>query len=95
MNALTLLEFVKTDDGKARAQSAVSRLNDLWRSDLKAYEIALSSDGTLSARGQIIARPTPDDAKLIGEDATVASAAQKWKGNFGRLFWRVQLKGKA
>ena len=95
MNALTLLEFAKTGDGKTRAQSAVSRLNELWRSDLKAYEVAVSADGTLSARGQTIARPTLDDAKLNGANETVASAGQKWNSNFGRLFWRIQLNGKA
>jgi hypothetical protein len=92
---MTLLEFAKVGDGKARAQSAVSRLNDLWKTDLKAYEIALAGDGTLTARGQTIACPTADDAKLLGANHTPAQTGQKWSSNFGRLFWRLQLNGKA
>lgn len=95
MNGLTLLEFAKTGDGKERAQTAISRLNELWKSDLKAYEVAVASDGTLTARGQFIARPSLDDAKLSGATVSVSQTGQGWKSNFGRLFWRVQLNGKA
>ncbi|BCM92117.1 metalloprotease LoiP [Abditibacteriota bacterium] len=94
MNSLTVLEVAKTDDGKTRAQDAASRLNDLWKSDLKAYEVAVAGDGTLTGRGQTIARPSADDAKLNGV-ATPALTGQKWSSNFGRLFWRMQLNGKA
>lgn len=94
MNNLTLLEFSKSGDGKTRAQDAASRLNDLWKTDLKAYEITVAVDGTLTGRGQTIARPTADDAKLNGV-ATPVLTAQKWSSNFGRLFWRMQLNGKA
>lgn len=94
MNTLTLLEFSKSGDGKTRAQSAAARLNDLWKTDLKAYEITVAGDGTLTGRGQIIARPSTDDAKLNGV-ATPALTGQKWSSNFGRLFWRMQLNGKA
>ncbi len=92
MNDLTLLEFAKTPDAKERAQSVVSRLNALWEGDLKAYEIAVSPDGALSARGQTIARPTVEDAKMSG--LSTGATGQKWASNFTRLFWRLQLKGK-
>ncbi|RYX83755.1 hypothetical protein EON83_13350 [bacterium] len=94
MNTLTLLEFVKTDDGKARAQGAATRLNDLWKTDLKAYEIATTGNGTLTGRGQTIATPSAEDVKLNGVQ-TPAQVGEKWAGNFSRLFWRVQLNGKA
>ena len=94
MNGLTLLEFSKASDGKTRAQDAASRLNELWKSDLKAYELTVAGDGTLMGRGQTIARPSSDDAKLNGV-ATPVLTGQKWSGNFGRLFWRMQLNGKA
>ena len=94
MNGLAVLEFASVQDGKTRAQTAISRLNGLWKSDLKAYEIAVGADGTLTARGQTLALPTLDDAKLIDANATEVKAAQQWASNFGRLFWRIQLNGK-
>ncbi len=94
MNGLTLIEFAKTADAKTRAQDAASRLNDLWKSDLKAYELTVAGDGSLTGRGQTIAAPSPDDAKLNGV-ATPALTGQKWSTNFSRLFWRMQLNGKA
>ncbi len=93
MSDLTLLEFAKTPDAKTRAQLAAERLNALWKDDLKGFELAISSEGSVSARGQQIARPSAEDAKLAG--LSRAATAQKWMSNFGRLFWRVQLKGKA
>ena len=93
MNALPLLEFAKTGDGHARAQLAATRLNDLWKSDLKVYELAVAPDGTLAARGATLATPSKDDAKLAG--LTPAATGQGWKNNFERLFWRLQLNGKA
>lgn len=93
INDLTLLEFAKAPDAKERAQLAASRLNALWKADLKAYEVAVSPDGTVSARGQEIARPTGADAKLVG--LSPFATGHKWLDNFGRLFWRMQLKGKA
>lgn len=95
ISGLTVFELAKSGDGKARAQDALSRLNGLWKSDLKAYEIAVGADGTVMARGQIIARPSLDDAKLMGANTTPVQAGQKWAGNFGRLFWRMHLNGKA
>ncbi len=93
INDLTLLEFANTGDANERANLAASRLNALWQADLKAFEVAVSPDGTLSARGQQIARPSSADAKLAG--LSPATTGQKWLDNFGRLFWRMQLKGKA
>ncbi len=93
MNDLTLIEFAKTPDAKERAQLSVSRLNALWESDLKAYEIAVSPDGLLRARSQTIARPSAEDARLSG--LSTGATGQKWASNFARLFWRLQLKGKA
>lgn len=93
MNDLTILEFAKTSDAPERAKLAASHLNALWQADLKAYEITVSPDGVLSAHGQEIARPTSADAKLAG--LSPPATGKKWADNFGRLFWRMQLKGKA
>lgn len=91
---LTLLEFAKNPDGKTRAEAAVTRLNDLWKTDLSSYEVAVRPDGTVTARGQEIARPTNDDARLGGANQTPAQTGQKWGGNFTRLFLRLQIIGK-
>ena len=93
MGSLTLLEFAKVGDGRARAQLATTRLSELWKSDLKVYELDVAPDGTLTARGQSLATPTANDARLIGQ--TPLATAQRWKSNFQRLFWRLQLNGKA
>ena len=92
MNGLTLLEFAPTAGGRARAGQAATRLNALWKNDLKAYELAVSPDGMLSARGETVATPVAEDAQRAG--LSPLATAQGWKSNFERLFWRLQLNGK-
>ncbi len=92
MNGLTLLEFAPTAGGRARAGQAATRLNALWKNDLKAYELAVSPDGMLSARGETVATPAAEDAQRAG--LSPLATAQGWKSNFERLFWRLQLNGK-
>jgi len=93
MSDITLLEFAPAPDAKMRAQAAADRLNALWQNDLKAYELAVAPDGTLSARGEEIARPALLDAKRA--KLSPSATGQAWMNNFQRLFWRLQLKGKA
>ena len=93
MNDLSLLEFAPTQGAKRRAQAAADQLNVLWQADLRAYELSVAPDGTLSARGQAIARPSLADARCV--NLTPSATGQAWASNFQRLFWRLQLKGKA
>jgi len=93
MNGLSLLEFAPAQGAKQRAQAAADQLNALWQADLRAYELSVAPDGTLSARGQAIARPSLPDAGRV--HLSPAATGQAWMSNFQRLFWRLQLKGKA
>jgi hypothetical protein len=80
---------------KARAEVIATRINDLLRDNLRWHEIRVSGDdsgATLVARGTVIAQVTPADAKL--ENTTPLALAQKWKNNFGRLFWNETISGK-
>ncbi|HEX8235440.1 MAG TPA: M48 family metalloprotease [Abditibacteriaceae bacterium] len=80
---------------KARAEAVATRINDLLRANLRWHEIRVSGDdsgATLVARETVIARVTPADAKL--ENTTPLALAQKWKNNFGRLFWNETISGK-
>jgi hypothetical protein len=80
---------------KARAELVATRINDLLRANLRWHEIHVSGDNlgaTLVARGTVIARVTPADAKL--ENTTPLALAQKWRNNFGRLFWTETISGK-
>lgn len=80
---------------KARAEVIATRINDLLRDNLRWHEIRVSGDesgATLMARGTVIVQVTPADAKL--ENTTPLALAEKWKNNFGRLFWNETISGK-
>jgi Zn-dependent protease with chaperone function len=86
---------VDPSTAKARAEVVATRINDLLRANLRWHEISVSGDdsgATLVARGTVIARVMPADAKL--ENTTPLALAQKWRNNFGRLFWNETINGK-
>ncbi len=79
---------------KARAEAVAARINELLRANLKWHEIAARGDANaalLVARGVEIVRITPADARPL--NTTPLALAQKWKVNFGRLFWGETING--
>jgi hypothetical protein len=79
---------------KERAEQAAKKLNTLLRAGLKMYEVRTETSGTaarLLARGQEIARATPEDARLI--NSTPLESVKKWKDNLRRLFWKETISG--
>jgi hypothetical protein len=86
---------VSTSSARARAEAVATRINELLRTNLRWHEITVSGDesgANLKARETVIARVTIADARL--ENTTPLALAQKWKNNFGRLFWNETINGK-
>lgn len=84
----------KTSSAGVRAQAVATRINQMLRDNLKWHEITVRADGKearLFARETEIARATIADARL--QNMTPLALAQKWKANFGRLFWSETLNG--
>jgi hypothetical protein len=100
--AVTLLEFALPPAGatdvkptaKERADAVAKQVNVLLRANLRWHELTVRNDVTgahLLARGDEIAWATPIDAKL--QNTTPIALAQKWRDNFGRVFWRETING--
>lgn len=95
---LVLLELAldakSAPPAKERAEQAAQKLNSLLRAGLKMYELRTDNSGSsprLIARGQEIARATPEDAKL--HKLTPVEAVKKWHDNLRRLFWKETVSG--
>lgn len=84
----------KPSSAGVRAGEIATRINQMLRDNLKWHEISVRGDGQearLYARETEIARATLADARL--QNTTPLALAQKWKANFGRLFWSETLTG--
>jgi predicted Zn-dependent protease len=97
---VALFELAFTDASKkavqARAGAAADAVNNLMRDNLKLHEVRAESVGNqarLIARGQEIIVCTAADAAL--QKVTPLDCLQKWRDNWGRLFWKEAVGGKS
>ena len=96
---VVLFELAFSDTNKAAVQqhanAAAQAVNDLMRGGVMAHEIraeAFLGGARLVARGQEVVRINQADAAL--QKTTPLAAAQKWRTNWGRLFWKETIGGK-
>jgi hypothetical protein len=96
---VVLFELAFSDTNKIavqqRANAAAQSVNDLMRAGIMAHEIraeAAPGGARLVARGQEVVRINQADAEL--QKTTPLDAAQKWRTNWGRLFWKETIGGK-
>jgi Zn-dependent protease with chaperone function len=88
-----LLELTGADSAK-RAKVTAEQINNLVRAGLKIHEISVVGDdknAQLMARGSTIVSVSAAEAKA--QDSTPMALAQRWRGNFQRLFWTEVLNG--
>jgi hypothetical protein len=97
---VALFELAFTDVTKKaaqqRASAAADVVNNLMRDNLKLHEVRTESVGNearLIARGQEIIVCTAADAAL--QKITPLDCLQKWRENWGRLFWKEAVGGKS
>ena len=97
---VTLFELAYTDVTKqavqARAGAAADAVNNLMRDNLKLHEVRAESVGNgarLVSRGQEIIVCTAADAAL--QKITPLDCIQKWRENWGRLFWKEAVGAKS
>jgi predicted Zn-dependent protease len=97
---VALFELAFTDVTKKavqqRAGAAADVVNNLMRDNLKLHEVRTESVGNearLIARGQEIIVCATADAAL--QKITPLDCLQKWRDNWGRLFWKEAVGGKS
>ncbi len=90
---VSLFELAFTDETKKavqkRADAAADAVNNLMRDNVKIHEVRAENFGTearITAQGQEIVVCTATDAAL--QKISPLACAQKWRENWGRLFWK-------
>lgn len=76
---------------RARAEAAVSRLNDFFDSMPNLYEVTVTPDGAIRGRREILFRITEDDAKAAQKSVSDLSAEtlKNMKNTLFMLAYRI------